>query len=268
METGRSRVFTTGGACRLEAGTARAEASDAFRLAFPEKTRFALDDIESHREDCAHELRAHHIHTETRNMAAYFYTRALSWTTAVDTELDKGASLSGTARVLNVRPWFLDDYPEWYRSVSDLEQDHAALVEVHGKLPADDPANAELLAQFDAASKRLTAVVEHHEREARAAELVGDYALLRAEHRQQQDALYRYRSTRTGAEHRDAQKAFEQLNRRLHAATVEPILEWAKPHLERASVTEREIEVFATSHRDPKAFTPDRTQKRDIDISF
>ena len=249
---------------------ARVEASNAFRLAFPEKTRFVLEDLERHREDCAHELRAHHIHVETRNMAAYFHTRARAWTLAVASVLDEGASLSGTARVLNARPWFLDDYPEWYRGVRELEHDHAALVEVRGKLPADDPADAELLAQFDAASKRLSAVVAHHEREARAAELVGDYASLRAEHTQQQDTLYRYEHTRSGTEHREAEKALEQLGRRFRAAAaaVEPILEWAKPHLERASVTDREIEVFATSHRDPNAFTPERSQKRDIDISF
>ena len=234
---------------------ARAETSDAFRFAFNDKTRFTLADLETHREDCAHGLRAHHIHTETRNMASYFHTRGAGWSLAVTSVLDKGAELSGTARVLADRPWFLDDYAGWYAGVAELERDREALAEARGKLSPQDAETANVLQQFDAASRHLAETVHYHQREERAAELVADYAALQREFIQQRDTLYRHRRTRTGPEQRAAEAAFDAFNDRLHAAAaavhaaLQEDRKFVLLHLEHASVTEREIDVYGAPDR-------------------
>ena len=130
--------------------------------------------------------------------------------------------------------------------------------------------NAQVLEQFDVASKRLAPVVQYHEREERACELVADYASLRGEHKEQRDTLYRYEHTRTGIEHREATAAFDRLTdgMRAAAAAVRPVLEWAGPHLDRASVTDREIEVFSTPVRGTSVSGPERTHGRDKDITY
>lgn len=253
-----------------ETTSERIAASPAFRFALQEKTRFTAQDLDRHREDCAHELRAHHIHTETRNMSAYFYTRVRAWSLSVNDALDDGRDLSATAKAFDTRAWFLDDYPDWHARVEALESDREALSQGRANLTADHPDHDLLIRQFDAAAARLAKALHHHNREVQTHELVTRYVEAVREHKQVRAAFYRQDSPRAPASP-DARAAMQRADERVRALAAEIHAElhtnekWVSSHLERASVTLREIRVLATPSPDTDVTPQQRTQAQDRD---
>ena len=252
-----------------ETTSERAASSPAFRYALQEKTRFTTEDLDRHREDCAHELRAHHIHSETRNMSAYFYTRARAWSLSVNDALDDGRDLSATAKAFDARAWFLDDYPDWHARLEALETDREALAQARANLTADHPDHDLLIRQFDAASDRLANAFHYHNREVQTQQLVASYVDARRQHRQLRGSLYRT-ETPTAPAPPELHAAIERAGERVRtlAAEIHTDLKWSTPHLERAGVTPREIEVRGTSEREASIGPLERTQHQDRDRSF
>ena len=252
-----------------ETASERAATSPAYRLALPEKTRFTPEDIDRHREDCAHDLRAHAIHTETRNMSAYFYTRARAWSLSVTDTLDEGRDLSATAKAFNDRAWFLDDYPDWHARLEQLETDREALAQARANLTADHPDHELLIRQFDVAGAGLAKAFHYHNLEVQAHELVARYLGARQQHWQLRSSLYRT-ETPTAPAPRELHDAIERAGElvRTLAAEIHTDLKWSTPHLERAGVTPREIEVRGTSDREASIGPQDRTQHQDRDQSL
>ena len=242
----------------------RAAASPAYRFALEEKTRFTPQDLDRHRDACAHDLRAHAIHTETRNMSAYFYTRARAWSLSVNDALDEGRDLSATAKAFDARAWFLDDYPDWYARLEQLDTDREALAQARANLTADHPDHELLIRQFDDAAGRLAMAFGYHNREEQARKLVARYLDARQQHRRLRSTLYRT-ETPTAPAPPELHAAIERAGELVHslAAEIHADPERFTPHLERAGVTPREIRVQGAPERDASIGPQEHTQRYD-----
>ena len=246
----------------------RAGASNVFRLALSEKTRYTADDIARHHEFCQHNLRAHHLHQEARNMSAYFNARALRWSLTADTLHGELDDLSAVADETGTRAFFLDAYADCHPRLADLDADYHELARIRDGLASPDPQLLELMARFDTAAKPFLSDLAKHKHELAGAETVAAYKLARDTQRTLQDDLYRYQSTRTPEEQHAASAAFGQAQQRLsaQAAEIHEQLEWFAPHLEQTDLTTREIQVYSAAIAGGgETPTLDRAQRREHD---
>ena len=246
--------------------TQRAGASNVFRLALSQKTRYTADDVTRHHESCQHDLRAHHLYQEARNMSAYFNARALRWSLTADTLHGELDDLGAVAEEIGTRPFFLDAYGDCHPRIGELETESQELARIRAELTSPEPQLLALITRFDDAAKPFLADLAKHKRELAGAEIVAAYKVARSTQRALQDDLYRYQSTRTPEKQRAAVATFEQGQERLYAqaAEIHEQTEWLTPHLEQADLTSREIQVYAGAGGGETP-TRERTQRREYD---
>ena len=243
--------------------TQRAGASNVFRLALAQKTRYTDTDVTRHHESCQHDLRAHHLHQEARNMSAYFNARALRWSLTADTLHGELGDLAAVAEQIGTRPFFLDAYTGCHPRLAELEAEYHELARNRTALVSPDPQLLELITRFDTAAKPFLVDLAKHKHELAGAETVAAYKLARDTQHALQDDLYRYQSTRTPEEQHAAGAAFEQAQQRLYAqaAEIHEQTEWLAPHLKQADLTTREIQVYAAASIGGETPTLDHAQR-------
>lgn len=246
---------------------ARARSSNVFRLALAQKTRYTVDDLERHQETSNHELRAHHLAQESRNMSAYFNARALGWSLAADALSADLADLDAVAHEARIRPFFLDGYAECHPHFAELEAQYQELARIREQLSSPNTQLLDLVTRFDAAVQPFLAHLATHNRELQAIDTVAAYKTARDTYRHLQDELHRYQSTRSLEDHQAALRAVADHHRTLQsrAAEVHQDLEWLDPHLKQAEITIREIEVYAAALTGPDVPALERTERQELD---
>ena len=247
--------------------TARARSSNIFRLALAQKTRYTADDLERHQETSNHELRAHHLAQESRNMSAYFNARALGWSLAADALHAELADLEAVAQEAQTRSFLLDGYAECHPRFAELEAQYRELARIRDELAAPNTQLLDLITRFDTAAQPFLGHLATHNRELQATQTVAAYKTARDAYRHHQDDLHRYQSARTTEEQHAAARAVAGHHRVLEtrAAEIRDDLEWLDPHLKQAEITVREIEVYAPTLAGPDAPALERTERQDLD---
>ncbi|MCY4571247.1 MAG: hypothetical protein OXF01_00485, partial [Gemmatimonadetes bacterium] len=250
---------------------ARAERSEAFRLALTEKTRFTAQDLPRHQGAFAHERRALVLHEEARRTAGRLHDKLLAFCLQAEERLEEGARLSTLARNNETRPWFLDGYAAWRSTLHALDGDRRELAALRADIDAGDPAAAPLLARFEDVSRQLARVHDYHERETRAAELVSRYQEAHRAFNAFLSEYYAYEPDRTPERHRALQTGYETRLRAIHAHAerIAGASHWHRPHLERAGLSLQEVAPYAKDLTPSAAIAAQqRAQSPDIDIGF
>ena len=250
---------------------ARAERSEAFRLALSAKTRFTPEDLPRHQVAFAHERRAVLLHEEARRTAEHVHTKLLAFCLQAEDRLEEGAELSTLARNTDTRPWFLDEYATWHSSLHSLESDREALAGHRADIDTRDSAAAHLLARFDDVSEQLARVDDYHQRETRAAELVSRYQESHRTFNAFLSEYYAYEPDRSPERHRELQAGYDTRFQAIHthAEQIVGATKWHLPHLERAGLSLQEVTPYAEDITPSIAIAAQqRAQSSDKDISF
>ena len=250
---------------------ARAERSEAFRLALTEKTRFTPEDLPRHQAACAHERRALVLHEEARRTAEHLHSKLLAFCLQAEDRLEEGAQLSTLARNQDTRPWFLDEYAAWRSGLHSLDSEREDLAALRADIDTSDPAAAHLLARFADASRQLARVNDYHERETAAAELVSRYQESHRTFNAFLSEYYAYEPERTPERHRELQTGYETRFQAIHthAEQIVGAPEWHLPHLERTGLSLQEVTPYAKDITPSTATSAQqRAQRPDKDISF
>ena len=234
----------------LTSGAAsRAARSGTFRLALPEKTRFGPEDLERHRAECEHELRARRLEETARNPA----TRVRAWCLKAEDVIERGTNLALRTKREDRRLWFAEGYRDWHASLAPLGKGVDSVARARARVRAAEPGADRLLERFDALSGRIRKALAYHRREEQTAERVRRYREYSNEVRDRYVEVYDNTEGRDGPE----QVAYEKKVNRDHqllykrADELARDLEWVRPHLEANKTTEREIKVNAEAHRNP-----------------
>ena len=250
---------------------ARAERSEAFRLALSAKTRFTPEDLPRHQVAFAHERRAVLLHEEARRTAEHVHTKLLAFCLQAEDRLEEGTELSTLARNTDTRPWFLDEYATWHSSLHSLESDREALAGHRADIDTRDSAAAHLLARFDDVSEQLARVDDYHQRETRAAELVSRYQESHRTFNAFLSEYYAYEPDRSPERHRELQAGYDTRFQAIHthAEQIVGATKWHLPHLERAGLSLQEVTPYAEDITPSIAIAAQqRAQSSDKDISF
>ena len=235
-----------------EAATNRAARSGTFRLILPDKTRFTPEDLERHRSEYEHELRAHRLEREARDTATHFNAHARAWCLEARDVIGEGEDLAARARLAGIRPWFAEDYGKWHQSVIETAKRHGTLAGLRSKLANPDREALEILADFDAAASRIEKALMYHRREEQAAARIRSYREFRDALTERLAEVHYNEEGRNGPE----QIAFERRVNEDHALLCERAaglgedLEWARPHLEEHGIEEREIRRYSKAHHE------------------
>lgn len=253
-----------------ESAHARAERSDAFRLALTEKTRFTPEDLPRHQAAFAHERRAVVLHEEARRTAEHLHSEILAFCLRAEDGLEEGAQLSTLARNSHTRPWFLAEYAAWRSGLQSLDRDREDLAALRADIDPRDPAVA-LLARFDDVSEQLARVDDYHQRETHAAELVSRYQESHRTFNAFLSEYYAYEPDRSPERHRELQAGYHTRFQaiRTHAEHIAGAPDWHRPHLERAGLSLREVTPYAKDITSSAAISAQqRVQSPDKDIGF
>ena len=233
------------------AATDRAAQSSTFRLVLVEKTTFTPEDLERHRAECEHELRARRLQEEALDSEAHFEAHAAAWCLDAADVLQEGGDLAAAAKLGEIRPWFAEDYSVWHRSLVELATRRETLAEARSALPDDATGLVKVLHDFDAAGDKITAALNYHQREERTAARARSYREFSEALTERYVEFYENTEGRSGPDQVTYERRLNEDHKLLYerAAELAQDLEWALPHLEEHGIKEREIQQYAEAHQ-------------------